>query len=297
MPALTVALVGCGQIADAHLQAARRSGLATIAAVCDRTPDLARQAAVRFGVPRWYSDFDRMLDQTRPDVVHIATPPAAHRPLLERAVSAGAHAYVEKPFALCAADAGQMLAAAAAHNRLVCAGHDRLFDPAWVECRERMQGGDIGTVTHAEVFQAYDLEGPYGRLLANDDHHWVRQLRGGLFQNAIPHGLATVLELIPDERPVVSATSWKREYEFDTELQLLIRGARTSATLTFVTGPRPAATYVRVHGGGGWLEVDFEARAVRLRASSSLPSLVAKVHAPWTSGIQSARTLTRNAVR
>src|SRR5688500_9985883 len=118
MPTLQMALVGCGQIADAHLQAARRNGLATIAAVCDRSPDLARQAAVRFGVPYWDSDFDRMLDRTRPDVVHIATPPATHRDLFERAVKAGAHVYVEKPFALSATEAGEMLAMAAARDRL-----------------------------------------------------------------------------------------------------------------------------------------------------------------------------------
>jgi predicted dehydrogenase len=298
MPALRVAIVGCGQIADAHLQAARRSGLATIAAVCDRSSDLARQAAVRFSVPRWDSDFDRMLDSVQPDVIHIATPPATHGGLFERAVKAGAHVYVEKPFALSAAEAGEMLAMAAARGRLVCAGHDRLFDTAWLECRERIRCGAIGAVTHVEVFQAYDLEGPFGRMTANDDRHWVRQLRGGLFQNAIPHGLATIADLVPDNRPVVSATSWSRTpYPFQTELVVLVRGVQASATLTFVTGPRPATSYVRVYGDAGWLEVDYDARATRLRAASALPSLVTKIHAPWSSAVEDARAFGRNAAR
>ena len=298
LPAVRVAIVGCGQIADAHLQAARRSRLATVVAVCDRSPDLARQAAVRFAVPEWDTDFGRLLARTRPDVVHIATPPATHLRLFEQAVDAGAHVYVEKPFALDAAEATEMLAMAAERGRLVCAGHDRLFDPAWLECRQRIRSGAIGTVTHAEVFQAYDLDGPFGRVLAHDDRHWVRQLSGGLFQNAIPHALATIADLIRDERPVVSATSWSRSpYNFQTDLQVLVRGAQTSATLTFVTDSRPATSYLRVYGNAGWLEVDYDARATRLRAASALPSLVTKLHAPLTSALEETRTLGRNAVR
>jgi predicted dehydrogenase len=205
---------------------------------------------------------------------------------------------VEKPFALNAGEAGLMLAAAEAHDRLVCAGHDRLFDPAWLECRARIRGGAIGTLTHAEVFQAYDLDGPFGRVVANDDCHWVRQLPGGLFQNAIPHALATIADLIHDERPAVSATSWARTRRgFETELQVLVRGAQVSATLTFVTETRPATSYVRVYGAGGWLEVDYDARATRLRSASTLPSLLTKVHSPWVSAVEDTRNLGRNAVR
>jgi predicted dehydrogenase len=298
MAPVRVAIVGCGQIADAHLQAARRTRLATIAAVCDRNADLARQAAARFAVPCWDSDVDRMLDRSRPDVVHVATPPATHRCLLERVVEAGAHVYVEKPFALNANEAGVMLAVADAHDRLVCAGHDRLFDPAWLECRARIRGGAIGTVTHAEVFQAYDLDGPFGRIVANDERHWVRQLPGGLFQNTIPHALAAIADLIPDERPVVSARSWaRRRCGFETELHVLVRGAQVSATLTFVTGTRPATSYVRVYGTAGWLEVDYDARVTRLRSASALPSLLTKIQNPWTSAVEDTRSAGRNAVR
>ncbi len=295
---LRIALVGCGQIADAHLQAARRSGMATLVAVCDGSPDLARQAAVRFGVPRHDCDFERMLAGARPDVVHITTPPETHFPLFELAIRAGCHVYVEKPFALSAAEADAMLAMAAARDRLVCVGHDRLFDPAWIECRERIRQGAIGKATHIDVFQAYDLDGPFGRLLVSDDRHWVRRLPGGLFQNTLPHALATVAELLPDERPGVSGTSWSRAgYGFETELQVFMRGDQTTAALMFVTEPRPAASYVRVYGTSGWLEVDYDARATRLCPATALPSLVTKLHAPWTSARQAAGTLVRNGYR
>src|SRR4051794_27140229 len=117
---LKVALVGCGQIADAHLQEIRKTGVADAVAVCDRHIDLARQAAARYGVTGVFDDLDRMLEVTRPDVLHITTPPQTHCPLATRAMAAGAHVYVEKPFTLDAAEADRVLDAARAHRRLVC---------------------------------------------------------------------------------------------------------------------------------------------------------------------------------
>ena len=51
---LRVGLVGCGQIADAHLQQIRRIASVELVAVCDVEPLLARQAAERFEVPGQY---------------------------------------------------------------------------------------------------------------------------------------------------------------------------------------------------------------------------------------------------
>ena len=59
-PKLRIALIGCGQIADAHLQEIRKIDSAEAVAVCDRHPDLARQAAARFGVPGVFDDLGRI---------------------------------------------------------------------------------------------------------------------------------------------------------------------------------------------------------------------------------------------
>ena len=67
--------------------------------------------------------------------------------------------------------------------------------------------------------------------------------------------------------------------------------------MTFVTGTRPAASYVRVYGSTGWLEVDYDARLTRLRSASTLPSLLTKIYSPWTSAVEDTRNLGRNAVR
>jgi predicted dehydrogenase len=296
--ALSVALIGCGQIADAHLQQVQRTGLARVVAVCDREPDLARQAAARFGVPAEYTDPARMLRDVRPDIVHIATPPATHCDLLLKAVQAGAHAYVEKPFALTLDETDHMLAAAASCKRLVCVGHDRLFDPVWIELRRRIAAGEVGEIAHVDCVQLYDLNGRFGRLVLTDPSHWVQCLPGGLLQNAVPHDLAAISELLSDPHPAIAAVAWGRErHGEETELRVLVRGAKVTASLTFLTTGGPPGNYLRVYGTSGWLEADYEARVVRRRPAPALPSLLVKLAVPLRQCQESARAFARNVVR
>src|SRR5947209_14741225 len=72
---LRVAIVGCGKIADGHVETIRHIAGARVVAVCDLEPLMAEQLAVRYGVPGFYGDFTQLLERERPDVVHITTPP------------------------------------------------------------------------------------------------------------------------------------------------------------------------------------------------------------------------------
>ena len=205
---LRVALIGCGQIADAHLQEIRKIRGVQLVAVADSYLDLAQQAAARFGVPGVFEDLDGLLQQARPDVLHITTPPQTHRPIALEALARGVHVYVEKPFTVNAAEADDVIAAAHAHQRLVCVGHDQLFDPAWAECRQLVESGILGRIVHVETIQSYDRWGPFGRLTSEPDH-WVHRLPGGFFHNTISHGIYEIADFLPDPQPRIWAT-WFR---------------------------------------------------------------------------------------
>jgi predicted dehydrogenase len=294
-----VSLVGCGQIADAHLQEIRRIPVAKVVAACDRHLDLARQAAARFDVPGVYDDFDRMLEETRPDVVHVATPPASHRPLALRSLESGAHVYVEKPFAIDAAEADEVLAAARARGRLVCVGHDQLFDPAWEECRRLVREGALGEVVHVDAVQGYDLSGPFGRLTASEPDHWVHRLPGGLFHNTIPHAVYPILDFLRDERPLVWAT-WFGNLTggtFPTELRVMLRGTTVTGTLLSSSAARPVQRLTRVYGTRRCVEVDLNGRLVRHYRSAALRGPFAKIEMPFRHLTEAGRNLRWNLGR
>src|SRR5690348_3249650 len=69
-------------------------------AVSSGRAERAAQTAQEFSIPAHYTDFDLMLDQQKPDLVSIATPPEFHFPMTMAAVRRGIHVLCEKPFAL-----------------------------------------------------------------------------------------------------------------------------------------------------------------------------------------------------
>ncbi len=278
---INVALVGCGQIADAHLTQLRYVPGSRVIAVCDRHPELAEQAAMRFGVPHWFCDLEAMLAGPRIDVVHVTTPVQSHGPLAVRLLEAGKHVYVEKPFTVDAAEARRVLTAAQRAGRMVCVGHDQSWDPIWRRALQWCREGRLGEIRHVESLLGYPLDGPFGRLVAADPEHWVRRLPGGLFHNTISHPLYRITDLMPDGDPRVMAEWFSlHDFGFPTELRVLLRGATVSAALTFSSSIRPNARITRIYGTCGSIEVDLDAQTIRRHHVACLPGAFAKLEIP-----------------
>ncbi len=277
-----VALVGCGQIADAHLQQIRRIPCAETVAVCDLEPLLARQAAERFDVPAQFTDLREMLRDAAPDILHITTPVHTHAPIACTALRAGVHVYVEKPFAIDLAEARRIVETAQDYNRLVCLGHDQLFDPAWLQCRRLVESGTIGDIQHVESYLGYPLQGPFGKQVMSDQNHWVRRLPGGLFQNTISHPLYRITEFLTDASPTVHA-HWfarQRQHDFPTELRVNMRGKSVTGSLTFTSNSRPCRRITRVLGTAGTIEVNLDTQLCRVDCGERFPGAFAKLEAP-----------------
>ena len=106
---LRVAVIGAGWAAELHLQAYAASPDTDVTAICSRTRATADDVAARFGVPHVYTSFDELLEHEELDVVSIATPPDAHRDFTIGAAEAGIHVLCDKPVALTAAEAEELL--------------------------------------------------------------------------------------------------------------------------------------------------------------------------------------------
>lgn len=296
---IKIGLVGCGQIADAHLQQIRRIPWADPVAVCDLEPLLARQAAERFEIPGQFSSLEQMLEQSRPDVVHITTPVESHRPLAKQLLNAGVHVYVEKPFTVDVTEAHDVLDCARRNDRLVCLGHDQLFDPTWLECRERIDADEIGDVQHVESVLGYPLHGPFGTQVIANPNHWVRRLPGGLFQNTISHPLYRITELLTDDDPELQATWFSRfnHIPFPTELRANLRGEHVTGCLLFTSSTKPCHRLTRIYGTKGSLEVDLNSQLIRADKDGGYPGAFAKIEEPWRRVRESTANLARNMRR
>jgi predicted dehydrogenase len=294
-----VAIVGCGQIADAHLLQLRRIANADIVAVCDQYHDLAHQAAARFRVRDAFDDLAVTLAKTRPDVAHVTTPPDTHHSIVLQCLQAGVHVYVEKPFALDVLEARHLVDVAESRGLQICLGHDQLFDPAWQTCRAMVERRELGDIVHIESIQGYDLAGSFGAVFSTDPCHWVHQLPGGLFQNVMSHALARITDLMDDPAPRVHARWFSRSpgASFPSDLTVLLAGDRTSATLIFSSVMRPVQTIARVFGTKSSIEVDLDARTVTRYASATFPGPLVKIELAWRRASQAIANLAENVCR
>jgi predicted dehydrogenase len=263
---LKVAIVGCGKIADAHAAQIQRIKDCKIVAVCDRESLMAKQLCDRFPIQQHFTDLTELLRTSRPDVVHITTPPEGHFELTRLCLEYGANVYVEKPFAVYAHQVQKLIDIAENKGLKLTAGHNYQFSPAARRMRELVKSGYLGGhAVHIESYYGYNLADPsYARALLGDKQHWVRRLPGKLLQNIISHGIAPIAEFLTTDNPQVIAYGFVSpvlksigETEIIDELRVIIsEEERTTAYFTFSSQMKPSIHEVRVFGSKNGLALD-----------------------------------------
>src|SRR5258706_451436 len=105
-----VGIIGLG-FGRAHIPACQANGCEVVA-ICQRNQETARSVAERYQVPGVFERWEHLLEEAKPDIVVIASPPNLHREIALRAFEQGAHVLCEKPLAMTAAEGRDMVEAA-----------------------------------------------------------------------------------------------------------------------------------------------------------------------------------------
>ena len=256
MTALKVALIGLGTIGLEHLARVCARPRGKVVGVCDVSAILGRAVAERFRTGPPFTDAERMLDATRPDVVHVLTPPASHATLAAMALEAGAHVLVEKPIAPTWDEYVAMRDAARAHGRLLCESYNTRFARGAVAAEAAVARGRIGEVVGVEVSYGGVMP-PGGAYGDRDVPHFAHALPGGALQNFLTHPLSLALPYVGE--PLEIATIRRRLDPLaasDDELRVLLAGARVQGVITLSAHSTPQLV-VTVRGAEGWLEADI----------------------------------------
>lgn len=192
-----IGIVGTGWGARVQVPRFRDAGLDVVALAGfhrNKTRDLADELGV--------SAFDDWRDLIRSDVdlVSIVTPPSEHREMAIAALEAGKHVLCEKPTAMNAGEARELVEAARRHpDRIALIDHELRFLPSWREARARI--GEIGTVRYAEVRYASPSRGDRSRAW----NWWSDASRGGGIWGAVGSHFVDALRYFGMEIEAVQA--------------------------------------------------------------------------------------------
>ncbi len=230
----------------------RRNGDVVVAAVAARSAASASAYAELHGIPRSYGSYRELIDDPEIDLVYVALPPSAHAEWSIAALEAGKHVLCEKPFALTAADAERMVAAAEANDRrLIEAFHDR-YHPLSDRISAILDSGIIGTTVSMEA--AFTAAAPYSPTAIRH----VPELGGGALMDLgcyVIHWLRTAEGAEPT---VVEASAVLNPLGTDESIDAVLRfPSGVIATLhASLANDVPLDSHLVVVGSLGTLEVD-----------------------------------------
>lgn len=267
---LRVAIVGCGKIADSHVEQIRAVGRGEVVAVCDAEPLMAEQLAQRYHIPSHYTDLDRLLAEQRVDVVHVATPPDSHLTLATKVMRAGSHVFLEKPVALTEDETRRIVQVAEATSRKLSVNYLYNFEAPSLELKGWLAAGRLGGIVHVDATYGYDLAGDYGVAVLSDASHWVHHLPGKLFHNVLDHLVCKLAMLLPLEAAQVQCLAYRQRVPIGNrvidalpdELRVTMKVGAVSASAVISAHARPVGHTMRVYGNKDTVVLDYVGRTL-----------------------------------
>ena len=179
-----VALIGAGAMANqAHYPSLAEFDDVEMVALCDLMPEKLKSTADRFGIRNTFTDYHRMLDETKPDAVYALMPPHHLFDVAMDVIQSGRHLFIEKPPGVTTFQTACLAKAAQDNNVITGVGFQRRYHPLFVRCHEetRKYGAPHQVVASFYKNMAPQETHPYFRgaidILTADVIHCVDALR------------------------------------------------------------------------------------------------------------------------
>lgn len=145
-----------------------------------------------------YQNLQELLDDTRVQIITIATPNDVHKEIAIRCLRAGKHVVCEKPVTMNAAELEEVIAVAEAENRVFTIHHNRRWDRDYRIARSLVGNGQIGK----SYFIESRVQGSRGAM-----HGWrgYKQNGGGMLLDWGVHLVDQILMMVPEKLVSVNA--------------------------------------------------------------------------------------------
>lgn len=220
---LGIGIFGAGWVAGEHAKAYMNNPHCEIVAIGSRTEEGARAFAERLGIQnvRFYTDFQKFLDDPELDALSICTPPHLHAQETIEAAQAGKHILIEKPVALNLEDLRRMDKAVKEAGVKTVVSFVLRWNPLFQSIKALLEQGAIGKVFYAEVDYWHGI-GPWYK-----QYKWniKKEIGGSSLLSAGCHAVDAMRFFLGKEVAEVFAYSTKiwQDYEYDPTIAGVLR--------------------------------------------------------------------------
>lgn len=289
---MRVGIIGGGQIAGIHGRVIVRQANSEVVGVADKDIGRARTLATELNANQFYRDAKVMIDEQKPDVVHVLAPPQYHAELTIMAMNEGCHVLVEKPMALSVHDAEEMIDVAKRKKVHLCVDHNMVFEDIVERAVEWASMGVVGELVSVEASYLYDAR-RYPAILEEgaEYSHWCYRLKGGPLQDQMPHPASFVMEFIREIKEIQWIGHNRRVLPepWQDEIRVLIKSNSVIGYISISLSERPDRISLAIKGTKGIVEANLFNGILTFQRKSSLPRVLARGVSGFELGLQHLR--------
>ena len=157
--------------------AIQRAGNCEVVAIASRDASAAESAAAELGIASFYGSYEALLAADDVDAVYIPLPNDMHAEWTIKAAASGKHVLCEKPLAMSAAQAAEMVDACETAGVKLMEAFMYRHHPSWVEAVRLVADGAVGRPQAVQTWFSYH----------NDDAANIR--------NRLEHGGGALMDI------------------------------------------------------------------------------------------------------
>ena len=146
MDRIRCGVIGLGWFGEHHVDTLQALPLVEVTAVCTRRDARVKEVAVKYNIPKAYTDYRKLLADNDIDMVSIVTHVKDHWKPTVDALRAGKHVFLEKPMADTAEECDRILEAAEGTDKCFMVGHICRFDSVYALAKEEIEAGKLGRI-------------------------------------------------------------------------------------------------------------------------------------------------------
>ncbi len=176
----------------------------------------AQEVALRFGVERFYSNYQTLLDDPDIDAVYIALPNHLHRKWTIHAAEAGKHVLCEKPLAINAEECNEMITACHQAQVLLMEAVMYRFHPRMQYLKQMLVTRELGDVRFLHAAFSFNFNAP-------DNYRAYKQFGGGALLDVGSYCVNAARWLIGSEPVSSQAVSSYNQESIDLNTSAILR--------------------------------------------------------------------------